>query len=175
MARGRTVQENIGMQNRRILFASSNRENIRSFSVFGPAFAYFSAKCYIFQERQSSGNMLKRLILVAATILISLSFVLTESGHASARSDPTIYDIDINHSSTFWGIPMDSDTCGGTPPVGTCSPTPAWHIRAAFAYLMDKTQVVTSLGLSTSNIIDNMVPSSSYYTTPSANPWYLDV
>lgn len=100
-------------------------------------------------------------------MVILLTIVVAFAGMTPFVSAPppppaVIVSLDINHASSFWGIPMDSDWN-----------TPAWHIRAAIAHLIDKAQVISLAAVSstypTATVIDNPIPDipqfSSYYLT----------
>ena len=93
--------------------------------------------------------ILLTLMVIAAYSMVSLA--------SATDSHATMIPLDLNHSSSFWGILMDSE-----------HETPSWHIRAAIAHLTDKKELVGQFNPS-AIIIDNPVPK----VPPLYPQWYL--
>lgn len=95
-------------------------------------------------------------------MLTLLTIVVALAGMMPLVSAPppsvAIFNLEINHASSFWGIPMDSDW-----------DTPAWHIRVAIAHLFDKEAFLNQIQPLDAFVIDNKVPNIG----PLSN-WYLE-
>lgn len=77
---------------------------------------------------------------------------------SATDSNAIMYHLDLNHTTSFWGIPMDCEWN-----------TSGWHIRAAIAHLCDKEWLVDMVGIPSAIVIDNPVPKiSNLYPA-----WYL--
>lgn len=96
------------------------------------------------------------MFLPIAVVVLMTSVSLVPP--ASAKPRPAVmWSIDINHQATFWGVPMDTNHL-----------TPAWHIRAAIAHLLDKQHFVSTYYSPSVPfnvvVINNPVPAVGYYT-----------
>lgn len=100
----------------------------------------------------------KGFFLVYAVILVIAAIGVMPP--VPAQPTAGMFQVDINHHPTvdFWGVPMDSEW-----------DTPGWHIRAAIAHLLDKADFLSTIFVSTDQIIDNPVPK-----TTALSSWYLD-
>lgn len=110
---------------------------------------------YYKEGRKMNRKTVHGIMLTILTIVIGLTGMMP----VVSAPPPSLglFNLEINHASSFWGIPMDSEWG-----------TPAWHIRAAIAHLFDKEAFAIEI-YPEAIVIDNKVPNVG----PLSN-WYLE-